>query len=145
MPTDPIIIIIDGTWIYAAPEVNHRATHMRAFQILPNGGDLFLGESWYYSLGISFNKEVSPKKDQTIFPTNSTGSRGSLRTARILACCLLVFPLVGTVSRSGPRARTQSLASSDEASAFREPFQERLRAGSALFQAGRHQEALPQS
>ena len=115
---------------------------MRAFQILPNGGDLFLGESWYYSLGISFNKEVSPKKDQTIFPTNSTGSRGSLRTAKILACCLLVFPLVGTVSRSGPRARTQSLASSDEAPARRARAAVFSREGAGLFQAGRYREAL---
>src|ERR1035438_10167394 len=115
---------------------------MRAFQILPNGGDLFLGESWYYSLGISFNKEVSPKKDQTIFPKNFTGSRGFLRTAKILACCLLVFPLVGTVSRTGPRARTQSLASAERERLRRAPFAAASHEASGLFQAGLYQEAL---
>ena len=67
-----------------------------------------------------------------------------MRTAKILACCLLVFPLVGTAPRSGSRARTQSLASNEEAPAFRTPFEALLREGSGLFQAGHYQEALPQ-
>src|SRR5664280_3768126 len=83
----------------------------------------------------------SPKKDQT-FPSHFKGSRGSLRIAKILACCLRVFPLVGTVSRSGPRARTQSLASSDEAPARRARAAVFSREGAGLFQAGRYREAL---
>jgi tetratricopeptide (TPR) repeat protein len=67
-----------------------------------------------------------------------------LRTAEILACCLLVFPLVGTVSRSGPRAKTQSLASNNEASLRRAPFDALLREASGLYQAGRYHEALQQ-
>src|SRR5664280_3450884 len=83
----------------------------------------------------------SPKKDQT-FPSHFKGSRGSLRIAKILACCLLVFPLVGTVSRTGPRARTQSLPSSDEAPARRARAAAFSREGAGLFQTGRYQEAL---
>ena len=40
---------------------------MRAFQILPNGGGLFLGESWYYSLGISFNKDIPKERPDRFF------------------------------------------------------------------------------
>ena len=65
-----------------------------------------------------------------------------MRTAKILACCLLVFPLVGTVSRTGPRARTQSLPSSDEAPARRARAAAFSREGAGLFQTGRYQEAL---
>src|ERR1035437_270630 len=67
---------------------------------------------------------------------------GSLRTAKILACCLLVFPLVGTVSRSGPAARMQSLASKDEARVRPAPSAALSDEASGLFQAGRYQEAL---
>jgi tetratricopeptide (TPR) repeat protein len=65
-----------------------------------------------------------------------------LRTANILACCLLVFPLVGTVPRPGPKARTQSLATSGEASVRRAPSDALSREGAGLFQAGRYAEAL---
>ena len=65
-----------------------------------------------------------------------------MRTAKVLACCLLVFPLVGTVPRSGPRARTQSLASSDEARLRRAPSDALSREAAGLFQAGRYHEAL---
>ena len=65
-----------------------------------------------------------------------------MRTAEILACCLLVFPLVGTVSRSGPRAKTQSLASDKEAPLRRAPFDALLREASLLYQSGRYHEAL---
>ena len=61
-----------------------------------------------------------------------------MRTAKILACCLLVFPLVGTVSKP----RTQSLASNEDAPAFRNPFEIQLREGAALFRAGYYQEAV---
>jgi tetratricopeptide (TPR) repeat protein len=67
-----------------------------------------------------------------------------LRTAAIWACCLLVFPLVGTVPRSGPRTRTQSLVSNEEAPSFRAPFEALLRDAAALFQAGHYHEALQQ-
>jgi hypothetical protein len=64
-----------------------------------------------------------------------------LRTAKVLACCLLVFPFVGTVPRSGPRARTQSLASSGEAPVCRAAASAFSLAGSWLFPAGRYLEA----
>ena len=51
----------------AASEVKtHRATHKRAFRILPNGGDLFLGESWYYSLGISSIRKYPQRKTRSV-------------------------------------------------------------------------------
>ena len=67
-----------------------------------------------------------------------------MRTAKILACCVLVFPLVGTVSRTGPKTRPQSLASDQEAPLRRAPSDALLRAASGLFQAGRYHEALQQ-
>src|SRR5262249_39763641 len=67
---------------------------------------------------------------------------GRLRTAEILACCLLVFPLVGTVSRSGPRLRTLFLASQPEAPLHRAASDAFLREAGALYQAGRYPEAL---
>ena len=69
------------------------------------------------------------------------GGRGFLRTAKILACCLLVFPLVGTAPRSGSKVSTQSLASSDEARARRASLDTLLREGEGLFQARRYPEA----
>lgn len=66
-----------------------------------------------------------------------------MRPAKVLACCLLVFPLVGTAPSPGPRARTQSLASSDEASVRGAPSDALLRPAIALYQAGRYHEALP--
>ena len=67
-----------------------------------------------------------------------------MKTAKVLACCLLVFPFVGTAPKSGPRARTKFLASVDEAPLRRAPWDALLREGSVLFQAGRYQEALQQ-
>ncbi len=65
-----------------------------------------------------------------------------MRTAKILACCLLVFPLVGTVPRSGPRARTQSLVSDKEARSRRAAFDAILRDAAGLYAAGHYSEAL---
>jgi len=64
-----------------------------------------------------------------------------LKAAWVLACCLLVFPLVGTVSKSGPKARTQSPANED-AAARRAGAEGLTREASAHFQAGRYQDAL---
>src|ERR1035437_4773588 len=96
---------------------------------------LFFGDIFYH--------EVSPKRDQTVFQHFLIESWGALRLAKIVACCLLVFPLVGTVSRSGPTARTQSLASKREEAPLRPAPSDALsREASGLFQAGRYQEAL---
>ncbi len=65
-----------------------------------------------------------------------------MRTAEILACCLLVFPLVGTVSKSGPKLRTQILASEQEAPLRRAASDALLREASGLYQAGHYHEAL---
>ncbi|MEO8368279.1 MAG: CHAT domain-containing protein [Candidatus Solibacter sp.] len=64
-----------------------------------------------------------------------------MKTAWVLACCLLVFPLIGTVSKSGPKARTQSPANED-ADARRTGAEQLTREASAHFQAGRYQDAL---
>src|ERR1035437_399978 len=97
---------------------------------------LFFGDIFYH--------EVSPKRDQTVFQHFLIESWGALRLAKIVACCLLVFPLVGTVSRSGPTARTQqSLASKKETAPLRPAPSDALsREALGLFHAGRYQEAL---
>jgi len=53
-----------------------------------------------------------------------------------------VFPLVGTVSNSGPSARTQSLASQEEARLRQSSFETLLRHASGMYQAGHFQEAI---
>jgi tetratricopeptide (TPR) repeat protein len=65
-----------------------------------------------------------------------------LRTAEILACCLLVFPLVGTVSKSVPRLRTQFLASEEEAPLRRAASDALLREAAGLYKDARYPEAL---
>jgi tetratricopeptide (TPR) repeat protein len=67
-----------------------------------------------------------------------------LRTAKILACYLLIVPLVGTVSRSGPAARKYDLASEGGVPAGPAPSDALSRTASGLFQAGHYQEALRQ-
>jgi CHAT domain-containing protein/tetratricopeptide (TPR) repeat protein len=64
-----------------------------------------------------------------------------LKTAKVLACCLLVFPLVGTVRRSVPKTRAKTLTLTKQDSARRLPLQAGLRAGADLFAAGRYTEA----
>ncbi|MEO8597978.1 MAG: CHAT domain-containing protein [Candidatus Solibacter sp.] len=65
-----------------------------------------------------------------------------MKSARILACCLLVFPLIGTVPKSVPKARTQNPAKQEEDAAFQCGAKAISRAGAAIFQAGHYQQAL---
>lgn len=67
-----------------------------------------------------------------------------MRRAKILACCLLVFPLIGTVTKSVPKARPQILAANEDAPTLRIPFEAFLRQGAAHFQSGNYQRALEQ-
>lgn len=63
-----------------------------------------------------------------------------MKTARIVACCLLIFPLVGTSSHV-LRNRTKILRHSEAHPPSGKPFAAQLRAGRALFAAGRYQDA----
>jgi CHAT domain-containing protein/tetratricopeptide (TPR) repeat protein len=64
-----------------------------------------------------------------------------LKTAALLACCLLLFPLVGTVRRSVPNARGQTLVPAPEVSARQEYFQDLLQKGRNSYAAGQYIEA----
>jgi len=63
-----------------------------------------------------------------------------LKTARFLACCLLILPLVGTPPPV-LRSRTKILRSLKAYQHLGQPFAEEMRAGSALIAAGRYRQA----
>ena len=67
-----------------------------------------------------------------------------LKTAKILACCLLVFPLVGTVPRYGPKTRRQSAASHEAERKRGAAVSARLHDTMEVFRAGNYHEALKQ-
>ena len=64
-----------------------------------------------------------------------------MKLVGVLACCLLVITLVGTESKSGLKARTQSPANEDAASR-RAGAEGLTRDATAYFKAGRYQDAL---
>ena len=66
---------------------------------------------------------------------------GFLKLAKALACCLLLFPLVGTGPRSVPRPRAKSLNLTGPSAALRETLLARMTEAYASFRAGRYQEA----
>jgi CHAT domain-containing protein len=61
-----------------------------------------------------------------------------LKTAKVWACCLLVLPLVGTLSRSVPNFRAKSLLLAKEKFAPASPFKALMQEGGVLFSAGRY-------
>lgn len=63
-----------------------------------------------------------------------------MKPARVLACCLLVLPLVGTVSRSVPYPRAKSLASTPT-TASRPPLESLRQEGLDLLRQGRYSDA----
>ena len=64
-----------------------------------------------------------------------------MKTAGVLACCLLVFPLVGTVSKHVARPTAGQRASTGAHSAQRATWEALLGEGGKLFQQGRYGEA----
>ena len=64
-----------------------------------------------------------------------------MKTARVLACCLLVFLLVGTAPRSTPHSRAQSLPLSRERSERRALLLALLHEGGSLFRMGQYSDA----
>jgi CHAT domain-containing protein len=64
-----------------------------------------------------------------------------LKTAKVLACCLLVFPLVGTAPPSVPNSRAKTLPSAEEAKATRAHLLAQLQEGAELFRLDRYGEA----
>ena len=64
-----------------------------------------------------------------------------MKTAKVLACCLLVFPLVGTAPPSVPNSRAKTLPSAGEAKATRAYLLAQLKEGAELFHADRYSEA----
>ena len=64
-----------------------------------------------------------------------------MKTARVLACCLLVFPLVGTAPESVPHSRAKPLTSTEENTVRRAQLLSQLREGVGLFRADRYREA----
>jgi CHAT domain-containing protein len=63
-----------------------------------------------------------------------------LDKAKLLACCLLILPLVGTVP-TAPELRTPSLLLTTARPASGKPFEGELRRGTALFAAGHYSKA----
>jgi tetratricopeptide (TPR) repeat protein len=63
-----------------------------------------------------------------------------LKTAKVLACCLLVLPLVGTARKSVPKPRATTLNAPTEKT-LRASLRAVLREGGALYAAGRFQQA----
>ena len=64
-----------------------------------------------------------------------------MKTAKVLACCLLVFPLVGTAPRTVPNSRARALLSAEETNALRTHLLAQLKRGVELFAADRYREA----
>ena len=64
-----------------------------------------------------------------------------MKTAKVLACCLLAFPLVGTAPPSVPNSRAKPLPSAEEANGSRARLLAQLKEGSDLFYADRYSEA----
>ena len=67
-----------------------------------------------------------------------------MKTARVLACCLLLIPLVGTGLKSDPKARAKPLPGTTEDNDQRKRLQAELVAGWGLFKAGRYEQARNQ-
>lgn len=64
-----------------------------------------------------------------------------MKTAKVLACCLLVFPLVGTAPQSVPASRAKPLHSIEETGALRAQLLAQLKEGVELFHAGSYRQA----
>ena len=65
-----------------------------------------------------------------------------MKTARVLACCLLSIPLVGTVSRSVPKVRAESLKNA-EVPSRRAPLPADSRTGARCSTAAHLEVAMP--
>ncbi|MBZ5585880.1 MAG: tetratricopeptide repeat protein [Acidobacteriia bacterium] len=63
-----------------------------------------------------------------------------MKIAKVLACCLLVLPLVGTARRSVSKTRAKTLNTAGQR-ALRAPLEAELRHDADLFRAGGYQEA----
>ncbi|HXB72311.1 MAG TPA: CHAT domain-containing protein [Candidatus Acidoferrales bacterium] len=64
-----------------------------------------------------------------------------MKTAKVLACCLLAFPLVGTAPPAVPNSRAKTLPSAEEAKATRARLLAQLKEGLELFRLDRYREA----
>jgi len=64
-----------------------------------------------------------------------------LRTARVWACCLLLLPLVGSVSPTEPRYRAKSLLPTQPRTAQWKQLRSQLDGGNDLFRAGHYIQA----
>jgi CHAT domain-containing protein/predicted negative regulator of RcsB-dependent stress response len=77
--------------------------------------------------------EMSPKKHQIQFFNKKSRELDFLKTARLLACCLLIFPLTGTVPRSVRKAKASPSQNTKDRSAWKAAFLALLREGSDRF------------
>lgn len=100
---------------------------------------LFKANSWYDSLGVRSSTRTLKDNQVNILRHKAAPA---LKTARLLACCLLLFPLVGTVRRSGPNHRAQTLRTLAENSAPLNFHRNLLNQGSEFFRSGNYQRAL---
>ncbi|HXK07115.1 MAG TPA: CHAT domain-containing protein [Verrucomicrobiae bacterium] len=65
-----------------------------------------------------------------------------MKSAKILICCLLVVPLIGTVPRSVPKSRAPILETPEGKAARRAPILALLRSATEVYRTGRYREAL---
>ena len=64
-----------------------------------------------------------------------------MKTAKVLACCLLILPLAGPAFRFGPTSRARSRESGEEGSSQRLLLTAELRAATDVFRAGHYNAA----
>ena len=82
---------------------------------------------------------ITPRNIQVCIPKQGL-ELGILRTAKVLACCLLVLPLIGTACKSVSNVRAKTLDATAQ-QALRASVQVELRHGADLFRSGHYQEA----
>src|SRR5437899_8715105 len=81
------------------------------------------------------------KPDYGFIPINSNRRSGRVKAVKILACCILVFPLAGT--GSGPRSKSRTIVPISPAGleSRRAPIRAFQVEGAGLFRAARYSEA----
>jgi CHAT domain-containing protein/tetratricopeptide (TPR) repeat protein len=93
---------------------------------------------------LRYTKGILPKKHQVRSSSYQfqfgTGSL-NLKTAGILACCLLAASLVGGARKSTPNRRAAPLLSAEQRSRRSEPYRSRLERGRDLFRRGAYSDA----
>jgi CHAT domain-containing protein len=97
-------------------------------------GNILWGYSFYWNIS---------KENQALLETpDHTCGAGSLKSAKILICCLLVVPLVGTVLSSVPKSRAHILETPEARAARRGPILTLLRSAAEVYRTGRYRDAM---